>query len=141
MFERILKTLALSLVLGAVFAGSAAASVMIQASDFGTAQSSKAIVSEKTAGLYPVTQPLVSEKLGGVLPQTQSETTLVSEKVAGLDLRPTEVTPVATTGGGFDWNDAGIGAGITFASLLAATAGVFALHRHRGPGHRSQVAH
>jgi hypothetical protein len=136
MFERILKTLALSLVLGAVFAGSAAASVMIQPSDFGPSQSSQPIVSEKTAGLYPVTQPLVSEKLGGLQLQAQSETPLVSEKVAGLDLQQTEVAQAATTGTGFDWNDAGIGAAITFALLLTATAGVLSLHRHRG-----QIAH
>ena len=138
MFERILKTLALTVVLGAVFAGSAAASVMVQASDFGTPQTSKPIVSEKAAGLYPVTRPLVSEKLGGLQLQSQAQSgrVLVSEKVAGLDLQPTQAAEVTTTGGGFDWNDAGLGAAITFASLLAATAGVLALHRHRG-----QLAH
>jgi hypothetical protein len=138
MFKHILKTLALSLVLGAVFAGSAAASVWVDRSDLGSTQSSKPIVSEKTAGLYPVVsvQPLLSEKLDGLQLQTQSETPLVSEKVAGLDLQPTEVAQVATTDGGFDWSDAGIGALITFASLLAATAGVLALHRHHG-----QIAH
>ena len=138
MFERILKTLALSLVLGAVFAGSAAASVMIQASDFGATQASQPIVSEKTAGLYPVTKPLVSEKLGGIQAQTQahSDAVIVSEKVAGLDLPQAGVSEVTATGGGFDWDDAGIGAGITFAALLVATVGVFTLHRHRG-----QLAH
>jgi hypothetical protein len=136
MFERILKTLALSLVLGAVFAGSAAASVFVERSDLGTAQSSQPIVSEKTAGLYPVTQPLVSEKLGGLQLQRRSETPLVSEKVAGLDLPQTQVAQISSTGGGFDWSDAGIGAATAFASLLAATAGFLALHRHHG-----QVAH
>jgi hypothetical protein len=138
MFKRILKTLALSLVLGAVFAGSTAASVFVDRGDLGSTQSSKPIVSEKMAGLYPAVsvQPLLSEKLDGLQLQTQSERPLVSEKVAGLDLPQTEVAQVAMTGGGFDWSDAGIGAAITFASLLAATAGVLVLHRHHG-----QIAH
>jgi len=138
MFGRIIKTLALTLVLGAVFAGSAAASAMIERVDLGTAQSSQPIVSEKTAGLYPATHPLISEKLGGL--KLQSEATsgppLVSEKLDGLNLQPTDTAQVATTGGGFDWNDAGIGAAITFAALLAAMVSVLAFQRHRG-----QLAH
>lgn len=134
MLARILKTLALSLALGLVVAGSATASVFIDRADLGTAPSSKPIVSEKTAGLYPVVHPLLSEKLGGLqLQAQQTGTPIVSEKVGGLDLRPTEVGQVTATGGDFDWNDAGIGAGITFASLLLVSGAALTLRRHHGP--------
>jgi hypothetical protein len=140
MFKRILKTLTVTLALFAVFTGSAAAMVMVQQSDFGTTQSSRPIVSEKLAGLNPATQvqvqPIVSEKVAGLQPVSPSERPLVSEKVAGLRLSQPEVTLAASTGGGFDWNDAGIGAGVAFAALLAAMVGTMTLRRHHG-----QIAH
>jgi hypothetical protein len=146
MSGRIFKTLALSLVLGAIFAGSAAASVMIQPSDFGSAQATQPVVSEKTAGLYPAThplitatRPLISEKLGGLQLQTQSETPLVSEKVGGLGLQSQPQTTVsASNGTEFDWGDAGIGAGVVSAALIAAMAATLAV---RSKSRQGRLAH
>jgi hypothetical protein len=89
-------------------------------------------VSEKTAGLFPptpISKPLVSEKLAGLFEAPQAAP-LVSEKTAGLWQSPVSAAPVfAAPGGGFDWADAGVGAGIAMASLLAASAGAVAIRR------------
>jgi hypothetical protein len=67
------------------------------------------------------TTPLVSDKLGEIgawaVPSTQQKNTtpLVSEKLAGLDLQPATTSP---SGGGFDWNDAGIGAALAFGFVV-----------------------
>jgi hypothetical protein len=91
------------------------------------------LVSEKTAGLWQARQsaaPLVSEKTAGLFPAPQSSTPLVSEKTDGLWRNPQPSTPVfASPGSGFDWSDAGVGAGVMLASLLAASAGAFAIRR------------
>src|SRR6266496_4427049 len=103
MSTRILKTLTLALVLGGVFAGSAVAMQIAEPSIY-SVSSSRPIVSEKPSGLRPV---------------SQIETPLVSEKTFGLGLPSQSPELVASTGSGFDWNDAGIGAGLMFAVLLA----------------------
>jgi opacity protein-like surface antigen len=67
------------------------------------------------------TTPLVSDQLGEIgawaVPSTQQKNTtpLVSEKLAGLDLQP---AATSTSGGGFDWNDAGIGAALAFGFVV-----------------------
>jgi hypothetical protein len=91
------------------------------------------LVSEKTAGLFraPQPSPLVSEKTAGLFRAPQPSP-LVSEKTAGLWQGPARVSspPVlASAESGFDWGDAGIGAGVALASLLAASAGGVAIRR------------
>jgi len=134
MSTRILKTLTLALVLGGVFAGSAVAMQIAEPSIY-SVSSSRPIVSEKTAGLtaaVPAAPVIVSEKLSGLRPVSQIETPLVSEKTFGLGLPSQSPELVASTGSGFDWNDAGIGAGLMFAVLLALSGAALTLRRH-GP--------
>jgi hypothetical protein len=76
--------------------------------------------------------PLVSEKTAGLWQPQQQSKPLVSEKTAGLwrTAAPVSSVPVlAVPEKGFDWSDAGIGAGVTFGSLLLASAGAFAVRR------------
>jgi hypothetical protein len=122
MSRRILKTLALALVLGGVFAGSAVAMRIAEPSIY-SVSTSHAIVSEKVAGLTAVVPPahvILSDR--GV----------ASDKV-GL---PTQSpTVVASNGNGFDWSDAGIASALTFAALLALSAAALGLRRHRPLAH------
>ena len=66
-------------------------------------------------------QAIVRNKLGEIgawaVPSTEPKNTtpLVSEKLAGLDLQP---AATSTSGGGFDWNDAGIGAALAFGFVV-----------------------
>jgi hypothetical protein len=93
------------------------------------------LVSEKLAGLPPSAEPsvlLVSEKLAGLPPSAEPSVLLVSEKLAGLRPGPPVAEPVLSTGPGFDWGDAGIGAGVTFASMLSAAAAALTIRRRRG---------
>ena len=66
-------------------------------------------------------QAIVRNKLGEIgawaVPSTEPKNTtpLVSEKLAGLDLQP---ATTSTSGGGFDWNDAGIGAALAFGFVV-----------------------
>ena len=66
-------------------------------------------------------QAIVRNKLGEIgawaVPSTQQKNTtpLVSEKLAGLDRQP---AATSTSGGGFDWNDAGIGAALAFGFVV-----------------------
>jgi hypothetical protein len=81
-------------------------------------------------GLVP-TRPIVSEKTAGLFATDTQAPPLVSEKAAGLWRAPVVAsTPVVTAAGGtFDWSDAGIGAGVTLASVLGAAMGVLAVRR------------
>ena len=66
------------------------------------------------------------------VPSTSKVTTpLVSEKLDGLDLQPTPT--LASSGEGFDWNDAGIGAAFVFGITLVGAAGLMTIRRHHGP--------
>lgn len=103
-----------------------------------TMYSSAPLVSEKTAGLFRVQQssPLVSEKTAGLF--RVERPALASEKTTGLWRAPVPVSvtsPVARPDSGFDWSDAGMGAGITLASLLLASAGALAIRRRWLPAH------
>jgi hypothetical protein len=115
MYKRILKTLTVGLALLVVFPVGNAMGKQIGDPATYAVQSSKPIVSEKVAGLNLV---------------TQSSTPIVSEKIGGLQLSKSETTTVAATGGGLDWNDAGIGAIVMFGSLLAASALALTFRRH-----------
>ena len=121
-------------------------------------QSQAPIVSEKVAGLqlrasssnsnpYHLRKfhvyPQVSQKLEELgLPTASTASTansspVVSEKTAGLGL-PSQPDVVSTPETGFDWNDAGIGAGATTALLIAMFGGGLLLVRRR---HHGTLAH
>jgi hypothetical protein len=140
MYKRILKTLMLALAVSVVApVGSALGMVMTDGGGVAVVQQSKPLVSEKLAGLNLASQvstPIVSEKLAGLNVDSQVSTPIVSEKLAGLQLSQAE-TVSASAGTGFDWSDAGIGAGVMFASLLALSAGAITLRRH----HHRPIAH
>ena len=79
--------------------------------------------------------PLASDQFGefgpGAVPSTQQKNTtpIVSEKVAGLDLQP---ATTSTSGGGFDWNDAGIGAALAFGFVVLGVGSLLTVrHQHR----------
>jgi hypothetical protein len=116
------------------------------------AETSAPIVSEKLAGLQaaPRSAPIVSEKLAGLQQAAPRPALLVSEKLAGLQQAaprpallvseklagllpelPASEPVVSTSGRGFDWSDAGIGAAITFASMLSAAAATLTIRRRR----------
>jgi hypothetical protein len=83
------------------------------------------------------TAPLVSEKTAGIFP-VQQPSPLASEKTTGLWRTPVPLSvaaPVAAPDTGFDWSDAGVGAGITLGSLLFASAGALAIRRRGLPAH------
>ncbi len=123
MFQRILKSLTIALVVGLALPVHAALAKQVDDQMVAAVQTSNQspIVSEKTAGLYQITQPVSSKPL-------------VSEKTAGL-AQPfsTSTQPVlVSTNNGFDWSDAGIGAGALFGTMLVGAAGALTLRRHRG---------
>ena len=78
---------------------------------------------------------LVPQKLGEIgawaVPSTSKVTTpLVSEKLDGLDLQPTPT--LASSGEGFDWNDAGIGAAFAFGAIVLGVGALLTVrHQHR----------
>ncbi|MFL5921753.1 MAG: hypothetical protein ACJ75Q_07100 [Gaiellaceae bacterium] len=83
-----------------------------------------------------VANPTVSQQLEEIgawaVPSKQTaETPLVSEKLSGLGLsEPT--TTLASSGEGFDWNDAGIGAALAFGAVLVGVATLMTVrHQHR----------
>jgi hypothetical protein len=71
------------------------------------------------------------EEIGAwAVPAKQTESApLVSEKLTGLNL-PTGTT-VASSGQGFDWNDAGIGAVLALAGVLGIGALLTVRHQHQ----------
>jgi hypothetical protein len=140
MSRRILKTLLVATVIGLAYPVQAAVAKQVDDQMVAAVQtSSSPIVSEKTAGLIQDTQstaPLVSEKTAGLYQDVQpvSSAPLVSEKTTGL-VQPfsnTEQPVLISTDNGFDWSDAGIGAGALFGTMLVGAAGALTLRRHRG---------
>ena len=116
MSGRILKTLALALVLGGVFAGSVAAVPVTDPSIYSVSASSHAIVSEKTAGLTaaPAASTIYSDH-GVLVPEPKAEV-------------------LATSGGsGFDWSDAGVASALTVAGLLALSSAALVIRRQHRP--------
>ena len=86
-------------------------------------------------GLGQYSQQALNNKLGEIgawaVPSSQQTDTgpLVSEKLAGLDLQP---ATTATSGGGFDWNDAGIGAALAFGFVILGVGSLLTVrHQHK----------
>ena len=78
-------------------------------------------------GAYKYSRPpLVSDQLAG---QTETKP-LVSEKLAGLDLPP---ATTSTSGGGFDWNDAAIGAALAFGFVVLAVGSLLTVRQQHKP--------
>ena len=77
------------------------------------------------------------EEIGAwAVPTEQTVSTpLVSEKLAGVGI-PAPETTVSSTGQGFDWNDAGIGAALAVGGVLGIGA-VFTVRQHQ----HSPIAH
>lgn len=111
---------------------------------YGIGESSKPIVSEKIDGLQvPVTTAAENRALAirsdaldrkyGLGPY-QTISPVVSEKTDGLGLPPQpEPNVVSASTTGFDWSDAGIGAGamtMAFLAMLGATLVVRHRHEH-----------
>jgi hypothetical protein len=137
MSRRILKTLTIALVLGIAYPVQAAVAKQVDDQMVAAVQtSSSPIVSEKTAGLVQVAQPapLVSEKTAGLTQVTNTSPVLPSEITSGL-VQPfthSDQPVLISTHDGFDWNDASIGAGALFGTMLLGAAGALTLRRHRG---------
>ena len=81
----------------------------------------------------PVNQKLEEIGSWAVPSEQQDSATLVSEKLGGLGLATPQ--PSLTTTGGFDWNDAGIGAGIALVGLLGVGAVLAVRHQHTPIAH------
>jgi hypothetical protein len=95
--------------------------------------------------VYPTVSPTVSQKIEELGLPSKSEAVasnagssrVVSEKTAGLGL-PSQPEVVSTPDSGFNWSDAGIGAGATTALLIAMFGGGLMLVRRR---HHGTLAH
>jgi hypothetical protein len=85
----------------------------------------------------PQSVPLVTEHTWRV-PRGSQPTFFLSENTKGQSRvpLPASAAPVLTgPNAGFDWSDAGVGAGITLASLLCASAAALAIRRRGLPAH------
>jgi hypothetical protein len=85
----------------------------------------------------PVTPVNVNQQLEEIgawaVPTKQTVSTpLVSEKLAGVGI-PAPETTVSSTGQGFDWNDAGIGAALVLAGVLGIGAVLTVRHHQHSP--------
>lgn len=77
---------------------------------------------------------LRSERLNQKYGVGQSTKPIVSEKIGGLELpAPSTTTQIASSGSEFDWSDAGIGAGVAFATLLLGAGLVLTVRRREFP--------
>jgi hypothetical protein len=144
MTARILKTLALALVLGGVFAGSALAQPIVEPSIYSTHSAAPVvhpIVSEKVAGLHAVVpagilsdRGVLSAQDSGLVPTlAMSDRGVLTAKDAGLQSQTPEL--LASSGDGFNWGDASIGAGVAFAALLVLTGVALTARRHYPVAH------
>ena len=101
---------------------------------------------------YGVGQPIIRQKLGEIgawaVPSTgrqrpparDSQQAIIRQKLGEIGawaVPSTSSTTVASSSGGFDWNDAGIGAGFATAALLLGAAGLVTRRRH----HRRPLPH
>jgi len=85
----------------------------------------------------PVTPVDVNQQLEEIgawaVPTKQTVSTpLVSEKLAGVGI-PAPETTVSSTGQGFDWNDAGIGAAFALGGVLGIGAVLTVRHHQHSP--------
>jgi hypothetical protein len=87
-------------------------------------------------GLGQYSQQAIDNKLGEIgawavsSPQQKDTAPLVSEKLAGLDLQP---ATTSTSGGGFDWNDAGIGAALAFGFVILGVGSLLTVRQQHKP--------
>ena len=135
MFQRILKSLTIALVIGIAFPVQAAVAKQVDDQMVAAVQTSTPLVTENTAGQNQILQsvPLVSENTAGQNLVSQPSVALVSENTHGQQpLSPAAEPVLVSTNDGFDWSDAGIGAGALFGTMLVGAAGVLTLRRHRG---------
>ena len=146
MTARILKTLTLTLVLSGIFAASASAMQIAEPSIYSARISRPSaapvvpIVSEKVAGLYATVPAgifsdrgvLTTQDSGLVPTLAVSDRGVLTAKDAGLQSRTPEL--LASSGDGFNWGDASIGAGVTFVALLL-TGVALTGRRHRPIAH------
>ena len=121
MYKRTLKTLIVALAIFAVIPVANAAAKPVSSSP-------------------PPASPIVSEKLAGLTSTgIHQSAPLVSEKVGGLGLQSQPQTTVSVSNGSeFDWGDAGIGAGVVSAALIAAMAAMLAV---RSKSRQWRLAH
>jgi hypothetical protein len=89
-------------------------------------------------GLGQYSQQAINSKLGEIgawavpsTPKTDS-TPLVSEKLAGLDVG-TPTTTLASSGEGFDWNDAAIGAALAFGFVVLGVGSLLTVRQQHKP--------
>src|SRR5262249_14888192 len=127
-----LKSLALALVLGGVFAASASAMQIAEPSIYSARLSKPSaapvvpIVSEKVAGLQAVQSGTTTE----VFSRAHYKAALLRN--GGPNESPTVVAP---GGNGFDWSNTGIGVGVALAVLLALGAVALTTRRHHPVAH------
>jgi hypothetical protein len=99
--------------------------------------------SQKEPRLGATLSPTIRDKLGEIgawaVPTLRSQTPHLGEGLTGADrswLAPaSRERHVATPSNGFDWADAGIGAGTGVAFLLVIGGGAVAIRRRPSPAH------
>jgi hypothetical protein len=100
-------------------------------------QSQQAIIREKLGEIGAWAVPSPTQNAVSSKPQTgQSQQAIIREKLGeiGAWAVPSRSTgPVASSGDGFDWNDAGLGVAFAFGIILVGTAGVVTIRRYHGP--------
>jgi hypothetical protein len=164
MYKRILTSLTVAFLVGAVATGTATASQLqeigawaVPSSSTQTkvaGQSQQAIIREKlgeigawavpttsTVGSKPLAgqsqQAIIREKLGEIGAWAVPSSSTQSEIVPKPLPAPT-TTVVASSSDRFDWDDAGIGAVVVFGAVLLGTASLVTIRRHQ---HHGPVAH
>jgi hypothetical protein len=87
-------------------------------------------------GLGQYSQQAINNKLGEIgawavsSPQQTNAKPLVSEKLAGLNLSPTTTN---TSGDGFNWNDAAIGAALAFGFVVLGVGSLLTVRQQHKP--------
>jgi hypothetical protein len=89
---------------------------------------------QQTVSTLKVTPVDVNQKLEEIGAWAVPSKPLVSEKLAGLDLQTPQAN-VSSTSQGFDWNDAGIGAGLALVGVLGIGAVLTVRHQHTPIAH------
>lgn len=85
-------------------------------------------------GLGQYSRQAINNKLGEIgawavsSPQQTNTKPLVSEKLAGLNLSPTTTN---TSGDGFNWSDAGIGAALAFGFVVLGVGSLLTVRQHK----------
>jgi opacity protein-like surface antigen len=139
--EHVMKKLA---IIGMVFAGLMLSSASAWATPTGTTKAEYRALMLRSEGLnqkYGLgqysQQAIVASKLGEIgawavpSPQQTDTTPLVSEKLAGLDVGTPTTT--ATSGEGFDWNDAGIGAALALGFVVLGVGSLLTVRQQHKP--------